>query len=528
MCKSSLAILFLWLSAITLPAQTTIDAVPAPSAKDFTGILSFLSSDWMEGREAGARGGFMAADYIASLMRMNGLLPYGDAVKADEQGFYAGVKSSYFQNFQMIRSRVENSSIAIIRRYQQGESALLLNPGIDFKTDVPLHSLEAESPVVFAGYGIETPGKEYNDYAGIDVKGLIIVILDGFPGHADTTSQAWKKLGHGSGQEIPGLSDKLRIAKKHGAIAVIYLDKDVLNNSEDSLKPAGPFDNDPEYYLPGDTSMTDIPCVRLKSGATRLLFRDTGIDLPGFEKKAALYLESASAPLKDKIVRLSVEVRSEVLTIRNVLGMIRGSDTTRNIIVGAHYDHLGIRNGLVFNGADDNASGVAGMLSLAGHWAGHNEKPACNIIFAAWTAEEKGLLGSEFFARHSRLVPGGISLVINLDMISGSAPEDTARQVISIGTLPVNEVLRKLAGKDNAQLEHPFTLDLWDVTGHSGSDYGPFASRKIPVMTFFSGFTDDYHTPRDVAGKSDPGKMEKILKIVNSLIGETCVNPPDR
>ena len=208
-----------------------------------------------------------------------------------------------------------------------------------------------------------------------------------------------------------------------------------------------------------------------------------------------------------------------------MLGVIPGSDTTRNIIIGGHYDHLGIKKGEIYNGADDNASGVAGMLALAGVWADHTQKPSCNIIFAAWIGEEKGKLGSTYFARHSPIVPARLLLVINLDMISRSAPEDTARNQLAIGTMTVSENLRYMARKSNSLLEHPFVLDLWDVTGHSGSDYGPFTARKVPIITFHAGFPDEYHTPLDDAARTDPGKMEKILQIVNDCIREFADSP---
>jgi Zn-dependent M28 family amino/carboxypeptidase len=161
---------------------------------------------------------------------------------------------------------------------------------------------------------------------------------------------------------------------------------------------------------------------------------------------------------------------------------------------------------------------VAGMLALAKTWANMPGKPSCNIIFAAWIGEEKGKLGSTFFALNSPMVSQRLSLVINVDMISRSAPEDTLRRQLSIGTMTLNEDLRILAKTSNSKLEHPFQLDLWDVTGHAGSDYGPFAARKVPIITFHAGFHEDYHTPRDDADRTDPTKMEQILKIVNDCL----------
>jgi hypothetical protein len=332
MRRFSLSTITVWLLSATSLAQTNPIPVPSPTAKDFAGPLTFLSSDWMEGREAGTRGGFMAADYIASMMQLNGLAPYGDfdthkpgqtCKLADEKI----LQKTYFQNFEM----------------------------------------------------------------------------------------------------------KLYYTEKAGSYTLIL-------------------------GKPGST------------------------------------------------------------VISNVIGMIRGKDTTRSVVVGAHYDHLGIRGGEIYNGADDNASGVCGMLAMAKKWSGREEPPPCNIIFAAWTGEEKGRLGSIYFVRYTNANPIQILAYINMDMISRSAPEDTARKVISVGTLPAGERLRQIAIKSNHRLPHPFELDLWDVTGHTGSDYASFIAKNIPVMTFFSGFQADYHTPGDDAGKVDLKKMEDILEVVNECL----------
>jgi len=207
-----------------------------------------------------------------------------------------------------------------------------------------------------------------------------------------------------------------------------------------------------------------------------------------------------------------------VVKLRNVLGMLPGKDSTRNIIIGAHYDHLGIRDDQIYNGADDNASGVSGMLALAKAMSVSSDKPPFNIIFASWTAEEKGEIGSQFFLRMFEKRAGKILICINMDMISRSAPEDSTGRQLSIGTLPENENLRKIAIDANKSLERPFELDLWDVSGHYGSDYAYFAEAGIPVMTFFSGFNEDYHTPADKKEKIDLKKMTDILDLVDICI----------
>jgi hypothetical protein len=534
----------IFFSSVTLWAQTNLRTVAPTTANDFTGPFQFLSSDWMEGREAGARGGFMAADYIASMMQLYGLTQLGDPDPlnpdaVNKPGGLTRQQRSFFQNFEVVRYKTENSAFAFIRKTATAESALQLSPGIDYELRSGHNGTEAEAPLVFAGYGIAAPDKGYDDYKGMDVKDRIVVVLNGFPGHADSLSPAWRKLGKNFSEERATVARKFRTAEKLGAVGLIIVygdgsfkpfshsqrNLDILHSAMNLPRITVQEYADMEYFIPGDTTLGAIPCISLGPDATRLLFAGTGISLTDVETKIARDLSTASAPLKDKIVRFSAVVTSESLVVRNVLGIIRGKDSTKSIVVGAHYDHLGIRNGVIYNGADDNASGASGMLSLARTWSEVGEQPACNIIFAAWTAEEKGLLGSSYFVEHTGANPEHILLCINMDMISRSAPEDTAHRILSIGTMTGSDGLKKLAEASNQGLAHPFVLDLWDVTGHTGSDYGSFTAVGIPVMTFFSGFHDDYHSPRDIAAKADLEKMKDILKIVNDCIRKFAGNP---
>ncbi len=509
-----------------------------PAEKDFAGPLTFLSSDWMEGREAGARGGFMAADYIASMMQLYGLSPYGAPDNpthghSDNQDRHPGLQR-YFQNFEVLQFKTEKATLALVRRTTESTSELQFTPGIDFEIKTMANGLDAEAPLVFAGYGISAPGLGYDDYKGLNVRDRIVVVLDGFPGHADTTSPSWKVFGNASADGIASLEKKAETAAGQGAVALVVVSAqgrfkpysqsqhnlDVVQSALNSVQKSDPPYDDAEYALPQDTTNVSIPVIFPGASATNQLFSGTGIVPADVEKRIAGKLSTASASMKEKRLRISFEVKPKSLVVRNVLGVIRGQDTTRSIVVGAHYDHLGMRNGLIYHGADDNASGTSGMLALARWWSEQEEKPSCNIIFAAWTAEEKGLLGSTYFVQHTRANPEKILLAINMDMISRSAPGDTAGKILSIGTLPSGDRLKKVAGEKNLLLDHPFVLDLWDVTGHTGSDYGSFIALKIPVMTFFSGFHDDYHTPRDVASKVDFEKMENVLELVNECVKE--------
>lgn len=519
----------------TLSAQPNPEAIPAPAENEFSGTLSFLSSDWMEGREAGTKGGFMAADYIASMMQLFDLKPYGDNIRKTGKG---SPKRSYFQDFEILTYKIENANLALIQSNAGSRSAVQFAKDIDFDVKSGYNGMEGEAPLVFAGYGISAPTKGYDDYKALDVKGKIVVVLSGLPGHADTTSAAWQKFFKTLPEDAGDIESKIQTARWHKAVAVIVIavdgsfepfrnsraNKDILSHAMNSTKSDEPEYDDPDHCLPGDTAGFSIPCFSLGSDASRQLLSGTGIDLAGFEKLAARLSAPSSMPLRGKVMRFSVSVKREALRVRNVLGIIPGKDSTRNIAVGAHYDHLGTRNGLIYNGTDDNASGASGLLALIKTWSENCKQPPCNIIFGSWTAEEKGLLGSRYFAQHMGNHPENTLLYLNMDMICGSAPEDTARRIISIGTRTGDEKLRELARKNNSTLAKPFTLDLWDVTGHSGSDYASFTARNIPVMTFFSGFNDYYHTPQDIAPKADLKKMGEMLKLVNFCLQDYLEN----
>jgi hypothetical protein len=204
--------------------------------------------------------------------------------------------------------------------------------------------------------------------------------------------------------------------------------------------------------------------------------------------------------------------------IRNVLGMIKGIDTTKYVVIGGHYDHLGMHGDSIFTGADDNASGTSGMLALARHWNSLEKRPPVNLIFAAWTSEERGHQGSKYYASHFATGQENIKLVVNFDMISRSAPEDTACNMLSIGVVKEDTLIRELSVRNNAALGINLELDLWITDGEGGSDYAPFAAYGVPVMTFHTGWDEDYHTPGDTRDKIDLSKMAKVLQLANSCL----------
>ena len=518
-------IAYLFFLQTGLSAQNIYIKVKSPEINDFQGALKFLSSGWMEGRETGEKGSFMAADYVASMMQFCNLVPYN---KTDVLNQTNNKQFDYFQDFELIRYSIEKSNLSLIKKTAGSQSLVNFSRGIDYHVNAVPHGREAEAPVVFAGYGISSAENGYDDYKGIDVKNKIVLILRGFPGCIDTNSFAYKKFVTLYTDDEVTMEIKENAARQHGAIAIVVInteDDSVFSHgnsdiiaSEMNLKPnKEPVYEDADYILPADIMDAQIPLFLVNKSAGMEVLSGTGIKVHDFEVKATQLITS-SLLIKDKSIGFSIAVKKKSLPVRNVIGLIEGKDRNKNIILGAHYDHLGKRNEDIYYGADDNASGTAGLLALAKVWTGSGIQPACNLIFASWTAEEKGLLGSRFFAQTLNIDKKNILLYLNMDMISGSEKSDTARRQLSIGTMKVDKHLRELAILENSNLNRQFILDLWDVTGHTGSDYASFTEMNVPVMTFNSGLHDYYHTPGDKALKTDEEKMKNILKLINNCL----------
>ena len=476
-------------------------AVSNPSKSDFSGTLSFLASNWMEGRGATQKGGLMASEYIASMMGLYQLVPYS-------------TESGYYQDFNIIEHTVKKASFEIRKKDKE---AFVLSSSTDFEVTPIAQSLQKKAKLFFAGYGLDLPKENYDDYKNQNVKDKIVVVLKGFPGYKDSTSLTYRKFKKIFPEENNLEEIKLQTAIHKGAIALVIIEEKENFKSQNSGENA-------VFHSLVNPVTSSIPIFRLSKSAAQKLFAGTPVSLETIEKKAAQKPISVATLLKDTEVNFSIELQSQSFPVRNVLGMIPGKDTTKTIIVGAHYDHLGIIKDSVYNGADDNASGASGMLALAKKWSESKTKPPYNMFFASWTAEEMGLLGSEYFVQNFDFNKQKILLAINMDMISRSAPEDKNRRILSIGTEKKDETLRIMSTEINSKLQKPFALDLWETNGHTGSDYASFTAKGIPIMTFFSGFHNDYHTTRDTAEKIDLDKIKDVLFIVNASLLEFIEN----
>lgn len=489
-CRGTLLLCLLLGFSATVSGQLS-GKVGHPARKDFLPRLQTLSGESMQGRETGTPGGRKAGDYMAAEMQRIGL------EKPD---------GSYFQPFTLIRSEVTDAGI-VFSQSRSPEKGKQLRFGRDFIVLPCAGNVNLTAETADAGFGLISADSAYNDFREADVRGKVAVLTGGYPGMADATGELWQRYGKALMEKGEGMAAKVRNAASYGALAVVLLQPGT--NAEapgewfaeirDDLA-----DNYPDGFYAFASAAAE-PCLPVFAVASESIRKDE---------------------LLERSITFTATVESGPFEARNVTGLIRGADTSRCIIIGGHYDHLGMRGDDIYYGADDNASGASGVLALAEKWAESGVKPPVNLLFASWDAEEKGLFGSTRFVNSPPEDFPEILTYINLDVISRSEPADTLGRMLSVGIREGDSLRQRIVSDANRLQEHPFTLEIWDVTGHSGSDYGPFAEAGIPVLTFFSGYHDDYHSPRDRFERIDAGKMEAILRLVNNCLISLLENLP--
>jgi len=406
------------LSAGLLPAQQhgPADAVPAvaglPSAaraaaasispQRIRAHVRFLSLDLLEGRGPGTRGGELAAQYIATQFALDGLQPAGD-------------NGTYFQRVPLyaVHTVVGKTSFSFTPSSGQPID-LTYGSDIVSQDETGQPSADIDAPIVFIGYGIDAPEYHWNDYAGVDLKGKIALVIVNEP---PSTSEAFFK---GKALTYYGRwTYKYEEAARRGAIGVLIIHRtdlasypwDVVRNSQAIEKS----------YLVGDPSATLRAAAWIQHQVAQRLFTlaglgnlDQAIDRAGQRGFHAVELN----------VRFKGHVESRVrrYVSSNVIGRVPGASHSGNaVLYTAHYDHLGIdpeaRGDNIYNGAADNGTGCGILLEMAHAFARSAQPPPHDVYFASVTAEEQGLLGSEYLGMHPPVPAAQITLDLNYDML---------------------------------------------------------------------------------------------------------------
>ena len=462
-------------------------AADSADSQRYLSDIKTLSAPDMEGRGAGTKGIALAANFIEERYRSLGLQP-------------AGTKS-YFQPFTVITGA----------RLKVGNRMEVLNGSakrqLKLKQDyVPFNfstSAEVTSPIIFAGYGASATEFGYDDYAHLDVKGKIVVILRYEPAGFSA------KNGHAGLTEHSQLITKAINARNHGARAVILINGKLGDGEEDLLTRFGSV-NGPEN--------AGIIFVQVKNAVADAWFAAAGKSLSAAQKEIDTSATPASFVFPDQLrVSLIVNIESIHATVNNVLAYLPGK-TDEYIIIGAHYDHLGrgyvdslapSQIGQIHPGADDNASGTAGVMELARLFAPMKGKLQRGMLFCSFAGEELGLLGSAEWVNHPTLPVDKAGAMINMDMIGRI--KDYKVYVGGVGT---GATFKSLL--DQEKSDSPFHLE-YSAGGYGASDHTSFVAKKIPVLFFFSGLHADYHKPSDTWDKINAPDASKLLDFIDDI-----------
>jgi hypothetical protein len=509
--------------AITTMALFTAIAQPNPKQTGLQTIttnkihsqLEFLASDWMQGRETGEPGVDMAADYIRSMFLYAGIDPVGRGVP----GFSGD--EGYFQPFYLLR-QAKPSVCTMTLHAEDGSTEF--SESTDFRVlYAGKNNLNIASEVVFAGYGLKSELLGYNDYHKLEVKGKVVVVLDGYPGIKGEESHKQKLFVNEYDKfSSSNLASKKRdLAEELGARAIIVVNTDpqgVVNdpvniwryNYGKRYEGNEPPERGKRMWLPGTEEEGIVICVVTRQAGNQLLGGNGFI--ADYEQAATSDKPLKNSALKNARLTLSVRTESEVIQARNVLAMIKGTDTTKTVVVGAHYDHVGMRGELIFNGADDNASGTAAVLTLANAFKTAGVTPKYNLVFACWSGEEKGLLGSEYFVK-SLGKNDSVIYYLNFDMIGRDDERDTVKNTATFTYSAIYPEVEDMISKGIEEYNLNLVLTYRPrMNPRGGSDFQPFAQKGIRIGYFMAGWHDAYHQPWDEFRAINIPKATEITK----------------
>ena len=456
--------------------------------------IRYLSHESRGGRFPGTRGSKDVIAYMAKHFKSYGVEP--------------GLKGSYVQPFDI------TSGIKL----GKGNYARVNGDSIFVKEDyIPLWFSSnglVQSSIVFAGYGFDINEEElqWNDYDGLDVEGKWVMVMRHSPEREST---------HSLFAKYSPLHKKALVARDRGAIGIIFISQ----MEDDGLFPLN--------YTPG-YSNAGIPALHFSNNLADKVLRGVGWSREKIQKTMNRSLEPVSFIINDQVLDANVDL--ELITTRcaNVIGEIKsGNRKYRDeyVVLGAHFDHVG-QGGpgsgsrkpdllQVHPGADDNASGTSGLIEIAQKLAANKSRLKRSILLIGFDAEEKGLLGSKHFMSNPTVDTDKIITMINMDMIGRM--KDSSATVGGVGTSPLFESLI-----DSLGVGRSFNLSI-SSQGFGPSDHASFYSESIPVLFFFSGIHDDYHTPDDTWQHINLQGTTDIVNLVYDVayhLARTPIRPP--
>jgi Zn-dependent M28 family amino/carboxypeptidase len=362
--------------------------------------VKFLADDLLEGRGTGTRGGDLAANYIAAQFALNGLKPAGDNGTYLQKVGFVGVKTLPATTASLLPAQGNPQPLKLADDFVVGDQS---------QTD----SSDIDAPIVFVGYGIEAPEFGWNDFQGVDVKGKVVLVIVNEPPSKDPKFFGGEALTY-----YGRWTYKFEEAARKGALGALIIHRtDLASYGWEVVRNSW---SGEQVYLGNDQDPKLKAAAWIQLEVARRLFSASHLNLD--EMLAAAGTRNFKA--RELPVRFQAHIVSKVRKFEafNVLGMLPGAHAGgQAVMYTAHYDHLGIDTSMsgdnIYNGAVDNGTGCGIILELAHAYAGSTARPPYPVLFAAVTAEEKGLLGSNYLGKHLPIPPAGIALDLNFDAI---------------------------------------------------------------------------------------------------------------
>jgi hypothetical protein len=491
-----ITLVVLFSTNIVLSQSNDIDKVRSNEiTKDEIGEhIKYLASDKLEGRFPGTIGDVLARQYISKEFEKYGLIPKGD--------------SAYIQRFDM-NNGVKRGKANVTRFYtDKGTIDVTAN---DFTPLGVSATGIAKGDLVFAGYGIHSPNLDYSDFKDmngniINVEGKVIVIMRYSPTTTNISDDKFAKFEE--------LRTKIASFKEMKPAGVIVITPPINNTSSnnDILMDVG-FDM--------VTQNAGLPIINMKRGLIETFLTQQGYDLGKIQSDINSNMRPNCFVLKGIEAEFEVDLEKDIAKTGNVIGFLEGSDPVLKnevIVIGAHFDHLGyggpnsMHRGMdkrIHNGADDNASGTAGVMEVAQKLASEKENLKRSFLFLCFTGEEEGLIGSSYFVKSEEFKKYNIVAMLNMDMV-GRLKDD---KLILNGTGTSPYWVPKFEELNKTYSFKP----SYNADGFGPSDHSSFYGKDLPVLMFFTDLHSDYHKPSDTYEKINTAGEEKVLKLVYDI-----------
>ncbi len=431
----------------------------------------------------------------------------------------------------MVGSPTLDGPATLVLRGPLGQT-IRLKQGTDFQVSGLSGAGAVKAPIVFVGYGATAKKIDYDDYAGLDVKGKIVLALR----HTPRWANAAMPFDGPRKDQHAGLQTKHDLATAHGAAAFILVNDTTEAAKGDALLPFAYLSRGRSFNLPSaGPGKAELPSIQMRRTlADVLLTSMLGTPLLEVEQAIDRDLKPRSTPLAGWTATLAVKTKRPRVTVKNIVGVLEGSGplAKETIVIGAHYDHVGYGGpgsgsrspnvNAIHHGADDNGSGTTSLMELARRFGAMKNRQGRRLVFIAFSAEESGLLGSRYYCDRQPLVPLKDTVaMVNLDMVGRLRADKTSGK---------DKVLIEGSGTAkgfNAMLDklNPGFQLSKKAGGNGPSDHNSFYNRKIPVVFLWTGYHEDYHKPSDTSDKINVAGMDSIAGYATKIIEQLAHDP---